>query len=329
MHAARLHAFGPAGNLTYEEVPDPAPGPGQVRIAVEAAGVHLIDATLRAGRRLGPLPLPELPTIPGREVAGTVDALGEGTDPGWLGRRVTVHLGQAPGGYAELAVADAAALHPVPDALSAPAAVAMIGTGRTVMGVLRQARIAPEDTVLVLAAAGGMGALLAQYAKHRGAFVVGAAGGEAKTALVRELDVDLAVDYAREGWAERVRAELGGDRPVTQLFDSPGGALARTALDLLAPGGVHHAYGGSSSLVSDDTTPALTDEELSARGITVQALPAAAVQEHKRALEEESLALAAKGILVPLVSTFRLADTAEAHAALESRATTGKVVLVP
>ncbi|NGO72448.1 zinc-binding dehydrogenase [Streptomyces boncukensis] len=348
MYAARLHTFGPAENLTYEQVPDPVPGPGQVRIAVEAAGVHLIDTLFRAGREDGPLPLPELPVIPGREVAGTVEALGEGTDAGWLGRRVTVHLGMAPGGYASLAVADADALHPVPDQVSAPAAVAMIGTGRTVMAVLRDARIGPADTVLVLAAAGGMGALLAQYAKHRGAFVVGAAGGTAKTALVRDLGVDMAVDYRQDGWADRIRAELGGERPVNQLFDSTGGSLARTALGLLAPGSTHFAYGGAQVLLSgsgggvggegtdggtnggtDGGAEELSEDELRARGITVQPLPGALVRQHKRELEEESLAQAASGALTPLVTTFPLAEAGAAHRALETRASTGKVVLVP
>jgi NADPH2:quinone reductase len=98
MHAIRLHAFGPAENLTHEEVEDPRPGPGQVRIAVRAAGVHLLDTALREGLQ-GPLPEPPvLPTVPGREVAGVVDSLGEGVTGLWLGRRVVAHLGFAPGG---------------------------------------------------------------------------------------------------------------------------------------------------------------------------------------------------------------------------------------
>ncbi len=134
MHAVRLHAFGPAENLTYEQAETPVPGPGQVRIAVTAAGVHLLDTSLRAGVQGGPQALPELPTVPGREVAGTVDALGPGTDPAWLGRRVVVHRRMVPGGYAEHAVTDADRLHPEPDGLDEAAAVAMIGTGRTTMG---------------------------------------------------------------------------------------------------------------------------------------------------------------------------------------------------
>ena len=93
MHAIRLHAFGPPENLRYEHVEDPRPGPGQARIAVAAAGVHLIDTALRAGRAMGPLALPELPAIPGREVAGVVDAVGPEVDEAWLGRRVVAHLG--------------------------------------------------------------------------------------------------------------------------------------------------------------------------------------------------------------------------------------------
>ncbi|UNS97659.1 zinc-binding dehydrogenase [Streptomyces tubbatahanensis] len=361
MYAARLHAFGPPENLTYEEVPDPLPGPGQVRIRVQASGVHLLDATLRAGRRLGPLPLPELPTVPGREVAGTVTSLGEGTDAGWLGRRVTVHLGAAPGGYAELAVADAAALQAIPETLTPAQAVAMIGTGRTVMGVLRGTDLGPDDTVLVLSAIGGMGALLTQYAKHRGAHVIGAAGGQDKTAAVSRLGADLAVDYTRADWSERIRAAYG-ERPVRHLFDGPGGVLARTALDLLAPGGTHHAYGGSSTLLSVVNGPSTTDappatdapttagrpsthtpgddtdgsstqtpgaEEAAARDLTVRPLDPAFIQTHKRELENESLTLAADGVLTPLVHPFPLAQAAAAHRALETRGTTGKVVLVP
>ncbi|CAO0828011.1 hypothetical protein SMICM17S_00230 [Streptomyces microflavus] len=98
MRAIRLHAFGPAESLTYERTEDPVPGPGQVQIAVEAAGVHLLDTALREGES-GPYPAPvALPTVPGREVAGTVESLGEGTDSGWLGKRVRLaHIGTAPG----------------------------------------------------------------------------------------------------------------------------------------------------------------------------------------------------------------------------------------
>jgi len=182
MHAIRLHAFGPAENLRYEEVDDPEPEAGQVRIAVSAAGVHLIDTSLRAGQQMGPLPLPDLPAIPGREVAGTVDGLGQGVAPSWLGARVVAHLGPASGGYATRAVCDVERLHVIPEGASDAAAVTMIGAGRTTMAILDRARITADDVVVVTAAAGGIGSLLVQAARNAGATVVAAVGGPVKVA---------------------------------------------------------------------------------------------------------------------------------------------------
>lgn len=344
MRAIRLHTFGPAENLVPEEVPDPVPAPGQVRVAVRAAGVHLVDTALREGLRLGPQPLPELPTIPGREIAGTVDALGEGVAADWLGRRVVAHLGQVPGGYAELAVVGTEALHVLPEGLDEPHAVAMIGTGRTVMGVLRGVELGPDDTVLVLAAAGGMGSLLLQYAKDRGARVIGAAGGPAKTDTVAKLGADVAVDYDRPGWAERALTELAGvagnggaegaegavdERPVTHVFDGVGGDLGRTALGLIAVGGTHHPYGSAATGFDADGVVAPGEAEQAARGIRLRSFDGAWMMAHKRELEEESMAHAAAGTLVPLVQPFPLAEAARAHRALQERGTIGKVVLLP
>src|SRR5689334_23278959 len=112
--AIRQYEFGPAEKLVFEEVPAPVPGVGQVRVAVAAAGVHLVDTVIRQGVVGGPFPLPRLPMTPGREVAGVVDVVGAGMGSEWLGRRVVAHLGQASGGYAELAVARAESLHEVP-----------------------------------------------------------------------------------------------------------------------------------------------------------------------------------------------------------------------
>ncbi|MFI8938001.1 zinc-binding dehydrogenase [Streptomyces syringium] len=330
MHAVRLHAFGPAENLIYERTDDPEPGPGQVRIAVAAAGVHLVDTTLRAGDPNGPYPLPDLPTVPGREIAGTVDALGAGTDPRWLGRRVVGHLGAAPGGYAELAVIDAEKLHEIPAGLREDQAIAMIGTGRTALGVLGFTELTGEDVVIVTAAAGGVGSLLTQYAKNAGATVVGLAGGPAKVRRVRELGADLAFDYTAEDWAGAARTALGG-RTATVVLDAVGGPAARAAVDLLGPGGTHLVYGWSSG-----GPLTLAPEELAERSLTSQTALGPPMlarfgggQVGLRRLEEESLAQAAAGNVVPTVHRFPLADAAAAHVALTSRATMGKVVLVP
>ncbi len=173
MHAIQLHDFGPASNLVLAELPDLTPGPGQVRVAVEASGVHLLDTTLRRGEP-GPMPAPDLPTIPGREVAGTVDLVGADVERSWLGRRVVAHLGPVPGGYADQAVTDAGNLIAVPEQVGLPDAVAALGTGRTALGVLELEPPRPGDTVLVPSAAGGLGWLLVQSALKVGAQVVAA-----------------------------------------------------------------------------------------------------------------------------------------------------------
>ncbi|MFI1757380.1 zinc-binding dehydrogenase [Streptomyces sp. NPDC020571] len=326
MHAIRLHAFGPAGNLVLDEVEDPVPGPGQVRVAVRAAGVHLLDTALREGLQ-GPAPaLPELPTIPGREVAGVVDALGAGTPDGWLGRRVVAHLGFAPGGYAELAVTDLARVHEIPANLDFAEAVAMIGTGRTAMGILQFADLGPGAVAVVPAAAGGIGTLLVQYAKNSGATVVGLAGGPEKTALVAANGADLAVDYRDPGWPAKVRAHLGG-REATVVFDGVGGEVAREAVALLGPGGLHLVFGWSGEGLHDGA-PYLVD------GVSQQVLGPVMMEkaggaDPVRTLELRALAEAAAGRLVPAVRRFPLADAAAAHRALENRGTTGKVVLEP
>jgi NADPH2:quinone reductase len=302
MHAIRLHEFGPPENLRYEEVPDPA---GEAVIAVEAAGVHLIDTSIRAGRSGGPFPLPELPMTPGREVAGTAG-----------GRRVVAHLGMASGGYAELAAAPAEALHDIPDGLASDVAVAAIGTGRTAVGILEVAELTADDVVLVLAAAGGLGNLFLQAARHAGAFSIGAAGGEHKVA---QLDAGLAVDYSRPGWTEGLR-----DQRVTVVLDGVGGELGRAALETLAPGGRIVLYGYASG-----TPTQISSADLFRLGIRADAAIGPRIAPRLRELETAALAAAAEGRLVPKVSRFPLAEAAAAHRALETRRTTGKVVLVP
>ncbi|MEV2254798.1 zinc-binding dehydrogenase [Streptomyces sp. NPDC050147] len=340
MHAIRLHTFGPAEHLTYEETPDPAPAPGQVRIKVTAAGVHLLDTAIRSGIK-GPLPeLPELPTIPGREVAGTVDALGEGVDESWLGKRVVAHIGFAPGGYAELAVTEASRLHEIPEDLDDAEAVALIGTGRTALGILQFAELTPESVAVVPAAAGGIGTLLVQYAKHAGATVIGLAGGPEKTARVSANGADLAVDYKNPDWPDEVRAyltKLGGSGVpgATVVFDGVGGEPGRAAVDLLAPGGAHLIFGWSGKGLHDGEPLMFTDEQLAARGITQlnvlgpEMMRRAGGDNPIRTLELAALTEATKGHFTPAIQRYPLAQAAAAHADLENRRTTGKVVLIP
>jgi NADPH:quinone reductase len=326
MHAIRLHTFGPAENLTYEQTDDPAPAPGQVRIAVRAAGVHLLDTALREGQQ-GPLPRPTtLPTVPGREVAGVVESLGDGVAALWLGKRVAAHLGFAPGGYAELAVTDVDRVHEIPGNLDFAQAVAMIGTGRTAMGILQFAELGPDSVAVIPAAAGGIGTLLVQYAKNAGATVVGLAGGPSKTAQVHANGADLAVDYTDSAWPGKVRAFLGG-RPATVVFDGVGAEVARECVGLLGPQGRHLVFGWSGEGIHDGQ-PYLVE------GVSEQVLGPVMARKAGgpnpiRTLELRALTEAAAGRLTPAVHRFPLADAAAAHRALETRGTTGKVVLEP
>lgn len=325
MYAIRLHEFGPAENLVYEDVPDPQVTDGQVGIAVEASGVHFIDTVQRAGSAEGPLAVPELPTIPGREVAGTVDAVGAGVDPSWLGRRVVAHLGPVPGGYARRAAVAASALHVVPDDVGADAAVAMIGTGRTALAVLDTAAITSDDVVLVTAAAGGLGSLFVQAGRRAGAVVVGVAGGPDKVRRVKKLGATHAIDYLDDDWPSQVTAAVG-DQAVSLVLDGVGGDLGRSAFDLLGAGGRLVMFGSSSGQLIE-----FTSLDLIQRGLTATWGLGAKLTRRPglmRELETRSLAELAAGRLVPVVQRFPLERAADAHAALEARRTTGKVVLV-
>src|SRR5690606_27726634 len=209
MQAIRQHAFGPPRPSPSRSCP--TPGPARARSGSRSRPPASTSWTppCDGATPAAPSRPPELPMTPGREVAGVVDAVGPDVDPAWVGRRAVAHLGAAHGGYAELALAPVGGLHELPRHLRPEVAVAMIGTGRTAMGILEVAAITADDLVVVPAAAGGLGALFVQAARRAGAGVVGLAGGEAKVELVRSLGADVAVDYRAEGWVERLRAELG------------------------------------------------------------------------------------------------------------------------
>jgi NADPH2:quinone reductase len=323
MQAIRLHEFGPASNLVLDDLPDLEPGEGQVRIAVEAAGVHLLDTTLRSGDSGTPIPLPELPTIPGREVAGVVDRVGAGVDDAWVGRRVAAHLGPVPGGYAEQAVTAVDNLIPLPGDVAFPDAIAALGTGRTAMGILELEPPAKEDVVWVPSAAGGLGWFLVQAAVRIGATVVAGVGSAERAAVVESLGADLVVDYSRPGWAERVHERSGG---LTLAYDGVGGDVGRQALELLRPGGRLVMFGWASG-----SQTRFDNEDVVARGITVGwslgprlfDLPGGI-----KGLAERAVEKVGAGDWRPLVTTYPLAEAARAHADLEQRRALGKAVLV-
>lgn len=333
MEAIRLHAFGPPENLVLDRVPDPVPGHGQVLIEVRAHGVHLLDTTLRRGEAGGPLGLPALPTIPGREVGGTVIGVGDDVDPAWTGRRVAAHLGATAsgGGYARLAVAPVESLHPVPDELDEADAVAMIGTGRMAAYTLEIAALRDDDIVVVTAAAGGLGSLFVQAALMAGARVVALVGGPEKVRALESVAPDTErltiVDYRANGWESAARSTFGPHvHGATIVLDGIGGDLGAAAAALLTPGGRLVVFGWASG----SANPLAEPERAAAAGIEVRPVvgPGAPNPGDMRRYQERALALASAGTWRVLTHRVPLADAARAHRELEERRTTGKVVLV-
>ncbi|MEU0306446.1 zinc-binding alcohol dehydrogenase family protein [Streptomyces cyaneofuscatus] len=326
MRAVLLKDFGPPDRLAVAEVPDPRPGPGEVTVRVSAVGIQFLETQIRAGlMRDAPGQAP-LPLVLGKEVAGEVVATGPGAGEAVLGSRVLATTA-AVGGYAELAVVPADSLIPVPEALDTGAAVALYRHGATAEALIRAARVAPGDRVLVQAAAGAVGTILVQLLKRRGATVIGTAGGGQKLTLVKELGADHAVDHALPDWADRVREVAGGG--VDVVLDHIGGTLGREAFGLLASETGRQVVFGFSGGAPLDVKPL----ELLSRNLTLTGFSARALwsrPDQARELVTGILDLAVEGAIRPVVGqTFPLEEAAAAHAAVEARTTVGKTLLVP
>jgi NADPH:quinone reductase len=318
MRAVILGEFGPPEVLVPTTVADPVPGPGQVLIDVAYANVTFVETQVRAGQPPNPAMLPRLPVIPGNGVGGVVSAVGDGTDLALIGRRVVASLGGS-GGYAEKVATDSAALIGIPDGLSMEKAVALLADGRTAMLLIRAAAIQTGETVLVEAAAGGVGSLLVQLAHTAGARVIGAAGGLRKLSMAHDLGADMVVDYSTPGWPDRVRTEVGD---VHVVFDGVGGETGRAAFELLRSGGRFAAYGMASGAFAQ-----VSEAEAKARGVALVGL-GSPTPEAMRHLVQAAFGEVVAGRLRPLVGQILpLERAAEAHAAMERRATVGKTLL--
>ncbi|MEU7609044.1 zinc-binding dehydrogenase [Micromonospora sp. NPDC049204] len=315
MRAVWLREFGGPEVLVPGPATDPTPGPGQVLIDVAYANITFVETQQRSGRP-GPFAVTP-PLIPGNGVGGVIAAVGPDVDPALIGRPVVSATGGS-GGYAERAAVDAAAPIEVPDGLAVDEAVALLADGRTASMLIEAVGVRPGDRVLVEAAAGGVGSLLVQLAARAGALVIGVAGGPRKVGLLPGLGADHAVDYLQPDWADRIRATTGG---VDVVLDGVGGAVARAAFDLLDPGGRMISYGLASGEWSSVSPDAAT-----ARQVTL-ARPNTS-PERLRAYTRQALADAAAGRLRPLIGQrFPLERAADAHAAIEARATVGKTLL--
>jgi NADPH2:quinone reductase len=315
MRAVVLREFGPAAGLVIDRLPDPVAGPGEAVVAVQLASVTFVETQVRAGRPPHPAMSPALPVVPGNGVGGIVAAVGAGVDPALVGRRVVTTTGGS-GGYAERVAVAVEDLIEVPGALALEDAVALLADGRTALSLLEAVAPQAGETVLVLAAGGGVGSLLVQLARDAGARVVAAAGGAHKAAFALALGADCAIDYAQAGWT-------AGAGPVDVVLDGVGGPLASAAFDLVSLGGRFCSFGMASGAFSP-ITPAVADDF----GVTL-VRSGRLTPERSRTLSARALALAAAGRLRPVVGqTFALDRAGDAHAAIESRATIGKTLLV-
>lgn len=299
-----------------------APGPGQLRIRVAAAGVNFIDVYFRTG--LYPRPLP---FVAGLEGAGRVESVGAGVGDFAVGDRVA--WASVPGSYAHFVVAPAASVVRVPDAVADDVAAAAMLQGMTAHYLVHAIR-APEPGgwALVHAAAGGTGLLLVQLAKRAGLHVIGTCGGAAKEALVRDAGADVVVRYDETDFVAAARAATGG-RGVDVVYDGVGRDTFDGSLASLRPRGLLAIFGQASGPV-----PPFDLQRLNAGGSLVVTRPSLA---HFVATREE-LVLRASAVLdavadgslrIRIGARFPLAHAAEAHRALEGRATTGKVLLLP
>jgi NADPH2:quinone reductase len=318
VRAVIMRAFGPPPVLESAAVAAPQPGAGEVVIDVEFAGVTFAETQIRAGKPPRPAMLPALPAILGNGVGGTVAEVGAGVDRSLAGRRIVSSLSGA-GGYAERAVTAAERLVEVPDGVASRDAVALLADGRTALSLTERAGLRAGDTVLIEAAAGGVGTLLVQFARNMDARVVALARGERKLRLARDLGADIAIDYGDGDWTRRVRDAIGA---VDVAFDGVGGETGRDAFGLVRPGGRFCPFGMASGAFAP-----VTRELARERQVTVLA-GGAPDPGHLRGLARTALAEAAVGRVRPVVGQeFDLARAADAHAAIEARNTIGKTLL--
>lgn len=316
MRVVWLTELGAPDVLVPGDAPDPQPGPGQVVVDVAYANVTFVETQVRA-TGFGPV-APEPPMVMGNGVGGVVAEVGPGVDGGLIGRRVVTSTGGS-GGYAERVAVDAAGLVDVPDGLPLDTAVALMADGRTALLLVRAARLRDGDRVLVEAAAGGVGTLLVQLASAAGTWVAAAAGGEAKTKVALDQGADIAVDYREPGWPERVRDAVGA---LDVVFDGVGGAIGRAAFELLRPGGRMLSYGLASG-----EWAGIPEERANERGVSL--VRASGTPDELRTLTAHALREAATGRLHPVIGQrYPLERASDAHAAIESRATVGKTLLV-
>lgn len=320
MKAAVYYETGAPDVLRYEDVPDPVAGPGEVLVRVEAISIEGGDTLNRAGGDM-----PAKPHVVGYQCAGTIVEVGEGVTDRRPGQRVVATMPW--GSHADLAVTAALVTWVVPDdADIVKVACVPVAFGTAHDCLFEFGRLAEGETVLVQAAAGGLGTAVVQLAKRAGARVVGTASSLARLEPARALGLDVAIDYSEDGWVDRVRGATDG-LGVNLAVDSVGGEVLQGSLACLAYRGRCVTVGNAGRAGKRLDVSSLGPGNQSLTGVFLGA--EIATPRARRMIAELVEDVAAGRLEVLVDRTFRLAEAADAHAYIESRQAVGRVVLVP
>jgi NADPH2:quinone reductase len=323
MKAIRFAKFGGPDVLALQDVPLPEPGPGQIRVLHTVIGVNFIDTYQRSG--LYPV---SLPSGLGLEAAGVVSAIGAGVSGFEKGERVAYCSGPI-GAYAEANVVPADRLVKLPKEISDETAAASLLKGMTAQYLLKRTyAVKAGETILFHAAAGGVGLIAGQWAKHLGATVIGTVGSDGKTPLAKANGYTHVLNTSDEGWAKRVR-ELTNGEGVPVVYDSIGRDTWAGSLDCLAVRGLMVSFGNASGPV-----PAFEPGILSGKGSLYLTRPTLfhytrTAQELQETANDLFEVIRSGAVKITVHQRYRLPDAREAHAALHSRKTTGATVLIP
>ncbi|GGD88979.1 quinone oxidoreductase [Aureimonas endophytica] len=321
MKAITVHHVGGPEVLTLEDRDVPQPQAGEILVAQKAAGLNFIDVYFRTGLYKAE----SLPFVLGKEGAGTVVALGEGVSSFAIGDRVAYTAGK--GTYAEQVLVDAAMAVKLPDEIDEETAAAAMLKGMTAEYLLRRTfRVGPETVLLFHAAAGGVGLIAGQWAKHLGATVIGTAGSAEKCELARANGYDHVVNYREENFVERV-LEITGGRKCDVVYDSVGKDTFPASLDCLKPRGLWVSFGQSSGKLPDIDLAILNQ-----KGSLFATRPSLFGYVTNRAELDESAGalfevIRSGAVKIRIDQRYPLNEAAEAHRHLESRATTGATIL--
>jgi NADPH2:quinone reductase len=323
IYAIRIHEHGGPEMMKWEMVEVGAPGPGEVRIRHTAVGLNYIDTYHRTGMYKIPMP-----TVLGREGAGVIEAVGANVNDLKVGDRVA-YASSPIGSYAEARLMPAERVVKVPDNVSDQQAASIMLKGMTAQYLLRRTfKVGPGVTILFHAAAGGVGQIVSQWARHLGATVIGTVGSTAKAAIATKAGCHHVINYSTEDFVARV-AEITGGKKCDVVYDGVGKDTFLKSLDCVRPLGTVALFGNASGKVEP-----LDLNLLAAKGSLFVTRPTldtfVAKREELVATANELFDVVGRGIVkIDINQTYPLKDAAQAHRDLEARKTTGSTVLIP